>query len=75
TVAEGCVDLCCRIRRDHGVNKAVLSGGVFQNTYLLSIIFNSLDRAGFEVYVHRVLPPNDGCISLGQAAVAGAGLS
>jgi hydrogenase maturation protein HypF len=34
-----------------------------------------LERAGFEVYTHQMLPSNDGCIALGQAVVAAARLA
>jgi hydrogenase maturation protein HypF len=49
-----------------------LSGGVFQNLLLLERTVAGLERAGFRVLVHSRVPPNDGGISLGQAAVAGA---
>jgi len=47
-----------------------LSGGVFQNDLLLALTTNGLRRRGFQVYSHRLVPPNDGGIALGQAAVA-----
>jgi hydrogenase maturation protein HypF len=49
-----------------------LSGGVFQNVALLGMVMPLLVEAGFTVYVHRLVPPNDACISLGQALVADA---
>jgi hydrogenase maturation protein HypF len=48
----------------------LLSGGVFQNL-LLERTVAGLERRGFRVLVHSRVPPNDGGISLGQAAVAG----
>ena len=47
-----------------------LSGGVFQNTLLLELLVPRLEAAGFAVFTHRQVPPNDACIALGQAAVA-----
>jgi hydrogenase maturation protein HypF len=48
----------------------ILSGGSFQNLRLLSTVARRLDSFGFEVLTHRRVPPNDGGISLGQAAIA-----
>ena len=49
-----------------------LSGGCFQNRLLLAGCLEALRGAGFETFSHRIVPPNDGCISLGQAVSAGA---
>jgi hydrogenase maturation protein HypF len=56
----------------HGLGTVALSGGVFQNPLLSAIVEGALARAGLEVLVHRIVPPNDGGISIGQAAVAAA---
>ncbi len=53
------------------VEKVVLSGGCFQNKYLLEKTVMELEKEGFGVYTHQRVPPNDGGISLGQVAVAG----
>jgi len=63
-------DLCDVIRRQRGLNRVVLSGGVFQNARLLTGLIPALSTRGFEVYSHRLVPANDGGISLGQAVVA-----
>ena len=53
-----------------GINKIVLSGGVFQNKYLLEGTLGILQKNNFEVYSHATVPTNDGGIALGQLAVA-----
>jgi len=50
----------------------VLSGGTFQNLRLLASTRARLEELGFRVLTHRLVPPNDGGISYGQAAVAAA---
>jgi hydrogenase maturation protein HypF len=49
-----------------------LSGGTFQNLRLVSRTAGLLREAGFEVFLHAAVPPNDGGIALGQAAIAAA---
>jgi hydrogenase maturation protein HypF len=51
---------------------AVLSGGAFQNRVLLTATAAHLSAAGLRVLIPRALPPNDGGIAFGQAAVAAA---
>jgi hydrogenase maturation protein HypF len=65
-------DLCRRLRRETGLNRVVLSGGVFQNDILSTGLGATLARHHFEVFSHRLVPPNDGGIALGQAVVAAA---
>jgi hydrogenase maturation protein HypF len=50
----------------------VLSGGVFQNLFLLTEARARLRASGFEVFTHARVPTNDGGISLGQASIANA---
>jgi hydrogenase maturation protein HypF len=53
----------------------VLSGGSFQNLRLLGSTRRRLEQHGFRVLAHRLVPPNDGGISFGQAAVGAARLA
>ncbi len=62
---------CLILRRDSGLNKVVLSGGVFQNKLLLRLALVLLYKDGFTVFTHRQLSCNDSCVSLGQALIAG----
>ena len=71
-VAAAIVTTCLLIRERSGLRAVALSGGVFQNLLLLDRTAAQLERAGFRVLVHSQVPPNDGGISLGQAAVAAA---
>ncbi|MGW0589742.1 carbamoyltransferase HypF [Streptosporangium sp. NPDC002607] len=63
---------CARIREGTGIGTVALSGGVFQNRLLLDRLAGALGFGGFRVLTHRAVPPNDGGISFGQAAVAAA---
>jgi hydrogenase maturation protein HypF len=65
-------DTCVRLREETGLNEVALSGGVFQNVTLLTNVVPLLREAGFTVYTHRLVPPNDGGLSLGQAMIAAA---
>jgi hydrogenase maturation protein HypF len=56
------------VASDVGHERVVLSGGCFQNRYLLEHTADRLTRDGFRVYWHQRVPTNDGGISLGQAA-------
>jgi len=59
-----------KIRDGGGPEKVTLSGGVFQNRFLLERMKDQLEAAGFKVLVHRQVPCNDGGLSLGQAVIA-----
>ena len=58
------------IRDQEGIHKVVLSGGVFQNRYLLTGVESILGSNGFKVYSHSAIPSNDGGIALGQLVIA-----
>ncbi|WP_329429103.1 carbamoyltransferase HypF [Streptosporangium sp. NBC_01495] len=64
--------VCARLREDTGLGTVALSGGVFQNRLLLDGLTIALRLRGLRVLTHRAVPPNDGGISFGQAAVAAA---
>ena len=72
TVAAAIIEVCRRIRQQEQLTRVCLSGGVFQNMYLLKRTVRDLDKDGFQVFLHALVPPNDGGISLGQAAIANA---
>ena len=65
-------DLCETIRKETKLKRIVLSGGVFQNSLLLTGLFKALEKKDFKVFTHRLVPANDGGISLGQAVIASA---
>ena len=67
-LAEQITAVCVQARNVSGRQKAVLSGGVFQNRLLLRLTEERLTEEGFEVLRHRMVPPNDGGIAVGQAA-------
>jgi hydrogenase maturation protein HypF len=69
TVAALIVEVCERLRKSEKLNGVCLSGGTFQNMYLLQRAVTGLRCRGFEVFLHAQVPPNDGGLSLGQAAV------
>jgi hydrogenase maturation protein HypF len=69
-VAAMILETCLRLRGQSGLRQAALTGGVFQNVTLLRRTVTLLRQAGFEVLLHRLVPPNDGGLALGQAAVA-----
>jgi hydrogenase maturation protein HypF len=71
-MAEGAARACAEHARAEGIELAVLSGGVFQNRLLLERTAAALEGTGLRVLVPRLLPPNDGGVAFGQAAVAAA---
>jgi hydrogenase maturation protein HypF len=62
--------LCKQIRSDTGVNTVALSGGVWQNRFLLERAVAGLHAQKFKVLIHRQTPANDGGIALGQVMIA-----
>jgi len=70
SIVEMVVQVCTMLRNSKGINDIVLSGGIFQNNFLLSRLVKKLKLQGFTVYSHKKVPSNDGGISLGQAVIA-----
>ncbi|HEY3474970.1 MAG TPA: carbamoyltransferase HypF [Anaerolineales bacterium] len=71
-LAEAVREMCSTIRSETGIDEVVLSGGVWQNITLLGRTLSLLKADRFRVYLHSEVPPNDGGLSLGQAAIAAA---
>jgi hydrogenase maturation protein HypF len=69
-IAEGLRDALHAISRTHKLDTVVLSGGVFQNELLLEDLKSLLADSSLQVWTNHAVPPNDGGISLGQAALA-----
>jgi hydrogenase maturation protein HypF len=63
---------CLSARERTGLNRVVLSGGVFQNMYLLPRLMDGLAAHGFEAYCHSRVSANDEGIALGQLVIADA---
>jgi hydrogenase maturation protein HypF len=71
TIARMIFIICQSISAETGIKQVTLTGGVFQNRYLLKIVTKLLKSGGFLVLTHRQVPCNDGGISLGQAVIGG----
>lgn len=69
-LAEEIIVACQKARKESGRGTVALSGGVFQNQLLLKMVDEGLQNEGFKVLRHRLVPPNDGGIALGQAVYA-----
>ncbi len=75
TLAELILQTAKIMKQKTGIDKVVLSGGTFQNKYLLTKTENLLSENGFKVYSHEKIPSNDGGIALGQLIIAAAELN
>ncbi|MEO5579518.1 MAG: carbamoyltransferase HypF, partial [Gemmatimonadaceae bacterium] len=69
-MAQGIADALISLCEAEGTDTAVLSGGVFQNDLLLGDVVKCLGSTRIKVWTNRDVPPNDGGISLGQAALS-----
>jgi hydrogenase maturation protein HypF len=70
TVAQAILETASDMRKKTEINLVVLSGGVFQNKYLLEKTIDCLQKAKFITYINSTVPPNDGGVSLGQILIA-----
>jgi hydrogenase maturation protein HypF len=70
SLADVVTRACLRICEASHCRRVALSGGSFQNMLLLEACLERLEASGIEVLTHQEIPPNDGCISFGQAAIA-----
>jgi hydrogenase maturation protein HypF len=70
-LADAVVASAREMQRRYHIDTAALSGGVFQNVTLLEAAKQGLEESGFIVLTHRLVPPNDGGLALGQVALAG----
>lgn len=71
-LAEAAAALALRLCSEHGLQTVALSGGAFSNVLLSRLLATRLEAAGLRVLQHHDVPPNDGGIALGQAAVTAA---
>jgi len=62
--------LAAELAAEHHLDTIAMTGGVFQNALLTEIVREQLGETGLDVLVHATIPPNDGGISIGQAAIA-----
>jgi len=69
-VADMIMRISLRMKEKTGIDGVALSGGVFQNGLLLTLAQRQLTEQGFKCYYPKVLPANDGGVSLGQAVIA-----
>jgi hydrogenase maturation protein HypF len=70
TLAQVILEVSEMIRDETALNKVVLSGGVFQNKYLLERSYFLLTRNKFRIFTNHLVPSNDGGVSLGQLMIA-----
>ncbi len=71
---DAILEICVRLREETGIGSVAISGGVFLNAILSAGAIARLEGEGFRVYRHRLVPPNDGGLALGQLAIAAARL-
>ncbi|MCX7991905.1 MAG: carbamoyltransferase HypF, partial [Proteobacteria bacterium] len=69
TIVSAFSEVVFKLSKDFGIKKIALSGGSFQNSYLLYNFLKKLHFSGLSPYINRYSPPNDACISIGQCAL------
>ena len=70
TIVQLSIEIAKTIRHEYGIRQIALSGGVWQNQFLIEKTYHALEKEGFAPLIHRYLPPNDGCVAFGQALIA-----
>lgn len=70
TMVQLSIEIAKTIRHEYGIRQIALSGGVWQNQFLIEKTYHALEKEGFAPLIHRYLPPNDGCVAFGQALIA-----
>ena len=65
-------EMIVRVAERVALPRVILTGGCFQNAYLTERTAGRLQQAGFDVYHHQQVPPNDGGLAVGQIAIAAA---
>jgi hydrogenase maturation protein HypF len=68
-LAKIILEICIQMRSEYSVTEVALSGGVWQNMFLLKKTIQILEQMSFKVYFHQQVPTNDGGLALGQAAI------
>lgn len=72
TVVMALADVVERISLSDSIKNVVLTGGTFQNNWLVSMLSDRLEAGGIRVLLHGVVPPNDNGLALGQMVIAAA---
>lgn len=68
-IAHLTIDIAKSIQERFGLNKFVLSGGVWQNSFLLDKTLELMRNNNLIALIHQQMPPNDGCVAFGQAVI------
>jgi len=69
-IARTSIEVARVIRERTGINRVALSGGSFQNRLLLRLVVRGLRENEFDILTPRKIPCNDGCLAMGQIAIA-----
>jgi hydrogenase maturation protein HypF len=70
TIVNIITEMAIDIKETKKITKVALSGGMFQNRYILNAVYSKLRKNGLQVFLNEKVPANDGGLALGQIAVA-----